>query len=53
MIEKVVEEVLKLVVLGMKELGCFFMGVLYVGLIVMKEGLKVIEFNVCFGDFEM
>lgn len=33
--------------------NCLFIGILYVGFILINDGLKVIEFNVCFGDFEI
>lgn len=38
---------------GMWVEGIFFCGVLYVGLMLMLQGLKVVEFNVCFGDLEV
>ena len=46
--EKVIEPILK----GMKEEGYPFKGVLYAGLMVTPEGVKVLEFNVRFGDPE-
>lgn len=52
-VKSVVEMIVKLVVKVMVKEGCFFIGVLYVGLILMENGLKVIEFNVCFGDLEI
>lgn len=36
----------------MKSRGCKFVGVLYAGLILTSEGVKVIEFNARFGDPE-
>lgn len=40
------------ILLGMKEAGCPFSGVLYCGLMITEEGAKVIEFNCRFGDPE-
>ena len=40
------------ILLGMKESGCPFSGVLYCGLMITKDGAKVIEFNCRFGDPE-
>lgn len=40
------------ILLGMKEAGCPFSGVLYCGLMITDDGAKVIEFNCRFGDPE-
>ncbi len=45
-------EVFAPILLGMKESGCSFTGVLYCGLMITPEGAKVIEFNCRFGDPE-
>ncbi len=37
---------------GMKEMGCPFKGVLYLGLMLTAQGPKLIEYNVRFGDPE-
>src|SRR6185436_3883161 len=37
---------------AMKEMGCPFKGVLYLGLMLTAQGPKLIEFNVRFGDPE-
>ncbi len=37
---------------GMREEGCPFKGVLYIGLMITKEGPFVLEYNVRFGDPE-
>jgi phosphoribosylamine--glycine ligase len=37
---------------GMKEMGCPFKGILYLGLMLTGEGPKLIEYNVRFGDPE-
>ena len=46
------EKVLKPVLKAMQQEGRFYQGCLYAGLIVTKEGIKVIEFNARFGDPE-
>ena len=48
----VVENVLKPTVDGMKKEGRLYKGVLYAGLMVTKDGVKVLEFNARFGDPE-
>ena len=50
--EKVYREILKPTVKGLQNEGREFKGVLYVGLILTKEGPKVLEFNARFGDPE-
>lgn len=52
-VDEVVEKIFFLVVKGMVKEGCYFCGIFYVGFILIVEGLKVIEFNVCFGDLEI
>src|SRR5262245_61722128 len=37
---------------GMKEMGCPFKGILYLGLMLTAKGPKLIEYNVRFGDPE-
>jgi phosphoribosylamine--glycine ligase len=37
---------------GMKEMGCPFKGILYLGLMLTAQGPKLIEYNVRFGDPE-
>src|ERR1051325_10410230 len=37
---------------GMKEMGCPFKGILYLGLMLTAQGAKLIEYNVRFGDPE-
>lgn len=51
-VEQVQREVLQPVVDEMRERGEPFTGLLYAGLIVTDEGIKVIEFNARFGDPE-
>lgn len=52
-VDIVVEIIVKFVFEGMIVEGCFYLGVFYVGFILMVDGFKVIEFNLCFGDFEI
>ena len=51
-IDKAVEEIMKPVAAAMVEEGKPFCGVLYGGLMLTKDGPKVIEFNARFGDPE-
>lgn len=46
------KDILKPFVKAMKKNGVDYTGVLYAGLIMTKDGVKVIEFNVRFGDPE-
>ena len=50
--KRVLEEILKPTVKGLQREGKEYKGVLYAGLILTKEGLKVLEFNARFGDPE-
>ncbi|MFC4272221.1 phosphoribosylamine--glycine ligase [Sneathiella chungangensis] len=51
-IEKTIEQIIKPTVRAMKERGTPFTGVLYAGLMITKDGPKLIEYNVRFGDPE-
>lgn len=51
-IDKAIEEIMKPVAAAMVEEGKTFCGVLYGGLMLTKDGPKVIEFNARFGDPE-
>ncbi len=46
------ENVFKKMIDGMRKEGAAFVGVLYAGIMITKEGPKVLEFNVRFGDPE-
>jgi len=50
--KRVLEEILKPTVKGLQSEGRKYKGVLYAGLILTKEGPKVLEFNARFGDPE-
>ncbi len=49
---EIVNNVFKPMVTGLKENGISYKGILYAGLILTKEGPKVLEFNCRFGDPE-
>jgi phosphoribosylamine---glycine ligase len=51
-IEQVTEQVLLRAVRGMKAEGWPFQGILYAGLMLTSQGVKVLEFNARFGDPE-
>ncbi len=51
-LERVHREILQPVILGMKNEGMPFAGILYAGLIIKGNDIKVLEFNVRFGDPE-
>jgi len=50
--KRVLEEILKPTVKGLQNEGREYKGVLYAGLILTKQGPKVLEFNARFGDPE-
>lgn len=52
-VEEVICDVVFFVVCQFDVEGILFIGFFYVGLILILVGVCVIEFNVCFGDFEM
>ncbi|MET3730154.1 phosphoribosylamine--glycine ligase [Fictibacillus halophilus] len=51
-IQKAIKEIVQPTVSAMKQEGTPFTGILYAGLILTKNGPKVIEFNARFGDPE-
>ncbi|WP_461828864.1 phosphoribosylamine--glycine ligase [Aquifex sp.] len=50
--ERIKREIVERVIEGLKKEGIFFRGFLYAGLMITKEGPKVLEFNVRLGDPE-
>ena len=50
--DETVEKIIKPTLLAMKKLGSPYKGVLYAGLMITKDGPKLIEYNVRFGDPE-
>jgi phosphoribosylamine---glycine ligase len=49
---EILETILKPTVAALKRMGIIYKGVLYAGLMITKEGPKVIEYNCRFGDPE-
>jgi phosphoribosylamine---glycine ligase len=47
-----ISKIIEPTILGMKEKGFPFKGVLYAGIMITKDGPKLLEFNVRFGDPE-
>ena len=52
LMKKVQEEILRTSIDAMAKEGCYYKGVLYVGLMITKDGPKVLEYNCRFGDPE-
>jgi phosphoribosylamine--glycine ligase len=50
--ERILTEILKPLLTGLKNKGIRYQGVIYVGLMITKSGPKVLEFNARFGDPE-
>jgi phosphoribosylamine--glycine ligase len=50
--ERAMDEIVRPAIAGMKARGTPFRGVLYAGLMITREGPKLIEYNVRFGDPE-
>jgi phosphoribosylamine--glycine ligase len=51
-LKEVEDKVFKRMIEGMQKEGAPFVGILYAGIMITKEGPKVLEFNVRFGDPE-
>ena len=52
MTERIMQEVMYPIVTGLRRRGITYKGILYAGLMINKAALKVLEFNVRFGDPE-
>lgn len=52
LVEKIEKEIVEPTLYGMEKEGCLYEGILYPGLILTKEGPKVLEYNCRFGDPE-
>jgi phosphoribosylamine---glycine ligase len=52
MCTRVMEEMIKPTLRALKEMGCPYKGVLYAGVMVTKDGPKLVEYNARFGDPE-
>jgi phosphoribosylamine---glycine ligase len=52
MLDEAVEKILKPAVSGLRSEGTPFVGVLYAGLMLTPDGIRVVEFNCRFGDPE-
>jgi phosphoribosylamine---glycine ligase len=50
--QRILDEVLKPLLAGLKSKGIRYRGVIYIGLMITKTGPKVLEFNARFGDPE-
>lgn len=49
---QITEEIVKPTIIGMQKENRTFIGILYVGIMITKDGPKVLEYNVRFGDPE-
>ena len=52
LMNEIAEKIIKPTLSGLRDVACPFMGLLYPGLMLTKDGPKVIEFNARFGDPE-
>jgi phosphoribosylamine--glycine ligase len=52
MCTRVMEEMIKPTLRALKEMGCPYKGVIYAGVMVTKDGPKLVEYNARFGDPE-
>ena len=50
--QRILDEILSPLLVGLKRKGIRYRGVLYIGLMITKDGPMVLEFNVRFGDPE-
>jgi phosphoribosylamine---glycine ligase len=52
MCARVMEEMIKPTLRALKEMGCPYKGVIYAGVMITKDGPKLVEYNARFGDPE-
>src|ERR1700754_3556296 len=52
MCARVMEEMIKPTLRALKEMGCPYKGVIFAGIMVTKDGPKLVEYNARFGDPE-
>jgi phosphoribosylamine---glycine ligase len=52
MCTRIMEEMIKPTLRALKEMGCPYKGVIYAGVMVTKDGPKLVEYNARFGDPE-
>lgn len=52
LLKRIEKEIVEPTIKGMAKEGCLYQGILYPGLILTKDGPKVLEFNCRFGDPE-
>ena len=52
LLSKIQKDILDATIKAMEKEGCFYKGVLYAGIMVTKDGPKVLEYNARFGDPE-
>ena len=50
--KKIIEKIITPTLMGMKEIGCEYKGILYAGLMIKDNEPKLIEYNIRFGDPE-
>ena len=50
--KKIIEKIITPTLMGMKEMGCEYKGILYAGLMIKDNEPKLIEYNIRFGDPE-
>ena len=50
--KKIIEKIITPTLMGMKETGCEYKGILYAGLMIKDNEPKLIEYNIRFGDPE-
>ena len=50
--KKIIEKIIIPTLMGMKEMGCEYKGILYAGLMIKDNEPKLIEYNIRFGDPE-